>query len=159
VAHDVCVRDAAAATIGGSVTSLGKDYVVTLEALACKDGATLAREQVQAIDKEHVLNAVGTAATAPRARLGESRSSIQKLNRPLAQATTPSLEALRNYTAGRAVPTQGRFLAAVPWFERAVALDPNFAMAYQFLSLAYNAGRGTTVAPAHGRLYVPRPAR
>ena len=89
--------------------------------------------RVQADDKEHVLNAVGTAATAMRAKLGESRSSIQKLNRPLEQATTGSLEALQNYTAGRAEMSQGRFLAAVPLFERAIALDPNFAMAYQSL--------------------------
>ena len=100
---------------------------------ACQDGATLAREQIQADDKEHVLNAVGTAATAMRAKLGESRSSIQKLNRPLEQATTPSLEALQNYTAAIAEMGQGRFLAAVPLFERAIALDPNFAMAYYYL--------------------------
>ena len=101
IAHDICVRDAAAATIGGSIASLGKNYVVTLQAITCQGGATLAREQIQADDKEHVLNAVGTAATAMRAKLGESRSSIQKLNRPLEQATTGSLEALQNYTAGQ----------------------------------------------------------
>ena len=138
IAHDVCVRDAAAATIGGSIASLGKSYVVTLQAITCQDGATLAREQIQADDKEHVLSAVGTAATAMRARLGESRSSIQKLNRPLEQATTPSLEALQNYTAGSAEMGQGQFLAAVPLFERAIALDPNFAMAYYYLAVAFN---------------------
>ena len=138
IAHDICVRDAAAATIDGSIASLGKNYVVTLQAVTCQGGATLAREQIQADDKEHVLNAVGTAATAMRAKLGESRSSIQKLNRPLEQATTGSLEALQNYTAGYAELSQGRFLAAVPLFERAIALDPNFAMAYQHLSTAFN---------------------
>ena len=141
IAHDICVREGAAATIGGSIASLGKSYVVTLEAIACRDGATLAREQVQADDKEHVLNAVGTAATAMRAKLGESLSSIQKLNRPLEQATTPSLEALRNFTAGIDEMGHGRFLAAVPLFERATVLDPNFAMAYLYLSIASdNAG-------------------
>jgi len=138
IAHDICVRDAAAATIDGSIASLGKSYVVTLRAVTCQGGATLAREQVQADDKEHVLNAVGTAATAMRARLGESRSSIQKLDRPLEQATTGSLEALQNYTAGYAELIQGRFLAAVPLLERAIALDPNFAMAYYYLSIAFN---------------------
>ena len=73
-----------------------------------------------------------------RAKLGESRSSIQKLNRPLEQVTTPSLEALQNYTAGHAEMDHGRFLAAVPLFERAIALDPNFAMAYYYLSVAFN---------------------
>jgi tetratricopeptide (TPR) repeat protein len=144
VAHEICVREAAAATIDGTIASLGKSYVITLQAIACQDGATLAREQVQAVDKEHVLNAVGSAATAVRGRLGESLSSIQKLNRPLEQATTPSLEALQNYTEGYAEVVQGHFLAAVPLLERATAIDPNFAMAYHLLSIAFeNAGDRT----------------
>lgn len=138
IAHDVCVRDAAAATIDGAIASLGKSYVVTLQAITCPDGATLAREQVQADDKERVLAAVGTAATAIRGRLGESRSSIQRLNRPLEEATTSSLEALQYYTEGHAVLSLGRFLAARPLFERAIALDPNFAMAYYYLAIAFN---------------------
>ena len=138
IAHDICVRDAAAATIDGSIATLGKSYVLTLQAIACQGGATLAREQVQADDKEHVLSALGTAATALRARLGESRSSIQKLNRPLEAVTTSSLEALQNYTEGKAVLTQGRFLASRPFFERAIALDPDFAYAYYYLSLSFN---------------------
>ncbi|MDR3747939.1 MAG: protein kinase [Acidobacteriota bacterium] len=138
IAHDICVRDGAAATIDGSIESLGKNYVVTLQATTCGGGATLAREQIQAGDKEHVLNALGTAATAMRAKLGESLSSIQKLNRPLEQATTPSLEALQNYTAGYSEMGQGQFLTAVPLFERAIALDPNFAMAYFMLGVAFN---------------------
>jgi tetratricopeptide (TPR) repeat protein len=150
IAHDICVRDAAAATIDGSIASLGKNYVVTLQAITCQGGATLAREQIQANDKEHVLNAVGTAATAMRARLGESRGTIQKLNRPLEQATTSSLEALQSYSAGFDELAHGRFLAARPLFERAIALDPNFAMAYYFLSVAYNnagdEGRATEYA-------------
>jgi len=138
IAHDICVRDGAAATIDGSIESLGKNYVITLQATNCQGGATLAREQVQAGDKEHVLNALGAAAAAMRARLGESLNSIQKLNRPLEQATTSSLEALQNYSAGYSAMGQGQFLAAVPSFERATALDPNFAMAYFFLGVAFN---------------------
>ncbi|MGA7226254.1 MAG: protein kinase [Candidatus Acidiferrales bacterium] len=141
IAHDICVRDAAAATIDGSIESLGKDYVITLQAITCQGGATLAREQVLAEDKEHVLNALGTAATGMRAKLGESLNSIQRLNRPLEQATTPSLEALQIYTAGYSEMGQGQFLEAVPLFERAIALDPNFAMAYFMLGAAFqNAG-------------------
>jgi tetratricopeptide (TPR) repeat protein len=141
IAHDICMREGVAATVDGSIESLGKDYVITLQAITCQGGATLAREQIQAGDKEHVLSAVGTAATAMRAKLGESLSSIQKLNRPLEQATTPSLEALQNYTRGHSEMDQGQFLAAVPLFERAIALDPNFAMAYFMLGLAFgNAG-------------------
>jgi len=141
VAKEICVREGAAATIGGTIGRLGKTHVITLQANTCGDGATLAREQVEAEDKEHVLSALGSAATAMRARLGESLSSIQKLNLPLEKATTGSLEALRNYTAGNTEISHGRFLAAVPLFERAITLDPNFAMAYHFLALAlYNAG-------------------
>jgi eukaryotic-like serine/threonine-protein kinase len=141
IAHEICVREGVAATIDGSIENLGKDYVITLQAITCQDGATLAREQVQAEDKEHVLNALGTAATAMRAKLGESLNSIQKLNRPLEQATTPSLEALENYTAGYSEMGQGQFLTAVPLFERAIARDQNFAMAYSMLGVAFdNAG-------------------
>jgi serine/threonine protein kinase/tetratricopeptide (TPR) repeat protein len=141
IAHEICLREGASATIDGAIASLGKTYVITLQAIACQDGATLAREQIQAPDKEHVLNAVGTAATAMRGKLGESLNSIEKLNRPLEQATTSSLEALQNYTAGMSEMEQGRFLPAVPLFQRAAALDPNFAMAYEFVSAAFdNAG-------------------
>ena len=141
IAHDVCIREGSAATIDGTIASLGKSYVITLQAVTCQDGATLAREQIQAEDKEHVLSALGTAVTAMRGKLGESLSSIQKLNRPLEQATSPSLEALQNYTAGYSEMRQGHFLAAVPLFERATAIDPNFAMAYDLLGVAYdNAG-------------------
>jgi eukaryotic-like serine/threonine-protein kinase len=141
VAHDICVREGAAATVDGTIASLGKSYVITLQAIACRDGATLAREQIQAVDKEHVLNAVGSAATVMRDKLGESHNSIQKLNRPLQQATTPSLEALQNYSAGYAEMAQGHFLTAVPLFKRAIEIDPNFALAYHYLGDAYyNAG-------------------
>jgi eukaryotic-like serine/threonine-protein kinase len=137
IAHDVCIREGAAATIDGAIASLGKSYVITLQAVTCRDGTTLAREQVQAEDKEHVLNALGSAATAMRRKLGESLSSIEKLNRPLEQATTPSLEALQNYTGGLAVMARGQFRASIPFFERAMAIDPNFAEAYYLLGVAY----------------------
>jgi DNA-binding winged helix-turn-helix (wHTH) protein/tetratricopeptide (TPR) repeat protein len=135
VAHDVCVRDAAAATIDGSIASLGKSYVVTLQAITCPGGATLAREQVQADDKEHVLNALGRAATAMRGKLGESRSSIQKFDTPLEQATTPSLEALKAYSSGIQATGSKETEAAIPFFKRAIELDPNFAAAYAYLGI------------------------
>jgi len=141
IAHDICMRDGASATINGSIESLGKNYVIALQGTNCQSGTTLAREQVQAADKEHVLNALGTAATALRGKLGESLNSIQHLNRPLEQATTPSLEALQNYTDGYSAMNQGQFLASVPSFERAIVLDPKFAMAYFMLGIAFqNAG-------------------
>jgi tetratricopeptide (TPR) repeat protein len=141
VAHEICVREGAAATIDGTIASLGKSYVITLQAIACQDGATLAREQIQVADKEHVLNAVGSAATAIRGKLGESLDSIQKLNRPLEQATTTSLEALQNYTAGYSEMEHRQTGAAIASFERATAIDPNFAMAYYLIGVAFeNAG-------------------
>ncbi len=141
VAHEICVRDGAAATIDGAIASLGKSYVITLQAITCQDGKTLARQQIQAEDKEHVLNALSTAATGIRGKLGESLNSIQKLSRPLEEATTPSLEALQTYTMGYSDMEQSQTLAAVASFERAIAIDPNFAMAYYLLGVAYeNAG-------------------
>jgi hypothetical protein len=138
IAHEICVREGAAATIDGTIASLGKNYVITLQAIACQDGATLTREQIQAEDKEHVLKAVGSAATAMRGKLGESHSSIQQRNRPLDEVTTPSLDALQNYAAARSGGTsKGNFLASVALVERAIALDPNFAMAYLYLSVQY----------------------
>jgi eukaryotic-like serine/threonine-protein kinase len=137
MAHDVCVRAGGVATIGGTIGSLGRNYVISLQALACQDGATMAREQVQAEDKEHVLNALGTVATAMRGRLGESHNSIQKLNRPLEEATTASLEALHNYSAGLSRLSVGQGLAAIPFYERAIKIDPNFPDAYYRLGVAY----------------------
>ncbi|MGH9671868.1 MAG: tetratricopeptide repeat protein [Bryobacteraceae bacterium] len=137
VAHDICVREAAAATIEGSIASLGKTYVIALHAVTCQAGATLAREQIQAEDKEHVLQALGTAATAMRIKLGESRASIQRSSRPLEQFTTRSLEALQSYAAGHAELSQGRPRAAIPFFLRSTELDPQFAMAHFFLAVAY----------------------
>jgi tetratricopeptide (TPR) repeat protein len=137
IAHDICVREGGAATIDGTIATLGRVYVITLEAVTCQDGSTLAREMVQAPDKEHVLTALGDAAAALRRRLGESLSSIQQQNRPLEEATTPSLDALQNYTAGLDIMIQGHFLAAVPLFERAIAIDPKFTMAYFYQGIAY----------------------
>jgi len=141
IAHEICIREGAAATIDGTIANLGKNYIITLEAVTCQDGATLARSQTQAEEKEHVLNTLGTAVTAMRGKLGESLNSIRKLNHPLEQATTSSLEALQNYTVGSSEMSQGHFLAAIPLFERAIAIDSNFVMAHYFLGNAfYNAG-------------------
>jgi hypothetical protein len=137
IAHDVCIREAATATIDGAIASMGKSYVITLQAITCQNGATLAREQIQAEDKEHILKALGTAATAIRGKLGESRNSVQKLNSPLEQATTSSLEALQSYTTGLSEMGQGHFLASAPLFERAISIDPDFAMAYFTLGVVY----------------------
>jgi eukaryotic-like serine/threonine-protein kinase len=137
IAHEVCVRQGAAATVDGTIASVGKNYVVTVQAVSCQNGATLAREQIDAKDKQQVLKAVGIAASGIRSKLGESLNSIRKLNLPLEEATTPSLEALQNYTTGLATMAHGQFLPAVPLFERAIAIDPKFAMAYYYLGVGF----------------------
>jgi eukaryotic-like serine/threonine-protein kinase len=137
IAHDVCVREGAAASVEGSIARLGSSYAITLLANNCADGKTLAREQVQATDKEHVLNALGSSATALRRKLGESLGSIQQRDRPLQQATTPSLEALKDYTTGMEIMNPGHYMSAIPLFERAIAIDPHFTMAYYLLGIAY----------------------
>src|SRR5262249_11477986 len=116
IAHEICVREGAAATIEGSIANVAKNYVITRPAIGCKDRATRARQQIQAEDKEHVLNVMGNAAAVIRGKLGESLNSIQRLNRPLDQdrVTTSSAEALQTYTAGVSEIALGRFLAAVP---------------------------------------------
>ncbi len=143
IAHEICVREGAGATMDGTIASFGKSYVITLQAITCQDGATLARAQIQAEDKEHVLHATGTAAATMRRKLGESLNSIQQRNRPLEMATTPSLEALQSYTEGHDRMARGQSIAAVPFFERANALDPNFAMAYYYTGMAYDVAGDT----------------
>jgi serine/threonine protein kinase/tetratricopeptide (TPR) repeat protein len=132
VAREICIRGGYKATIGGSIVSMGSTYAITLLAANCQTGAALAREQVEAGGKEHVLKAVGTAAAALRAKLGESLHSIQT-NDPFSgdrQLTTTSLEAFQAYAKGFELVRQGSALRAVPFFQRATELDPNFAMAY-----------------------------
>src|SRR5581483_7150311 len=104
---------------------------------ACQEGRTRAREQAEAEDKEHVLRTLGAAAAAIRRKLGESSGSVQKLDRPLEQSTTSSLEALQDYSEGLDVMKRGQFRAALPLFERAIAIDPKFTMAYYVIGVVY----------------------
>lgn len=137
IAHDVCVREGAAATIDGAIASLGTRYTISLDAIRCRDGETLARQQVEAEDKEHVMRALDFAASAMRHKLGESLQSIQALDQPLEQASTSSLEALKDYSEGFEVMKRGQFRAALPLYERALAMDPKFAMAYYVIGVVY----------------------
>ncbi|HYA97040.1 MAG TPA: hypothetical protein VEH49_03020, partial [Methylomirabilota bacterium] len=141
LARQVCQRTGAAAEIEGSIASLGSQYVLGLEAIQCSTGNTLAVEQVQAERKEDVLKALTTAAGGLRRRLGESLPSLQRFDKPLAEATTPSLEALRAYTQGRELLNRGQNAEAIAFFQQAIATDPQFAMAHAVLGTAYvNAG-------------------
>lgn len=137
IAKDLCVRIGSKAYIAGSITNLGNDYVIGLQAVNCLTGDLLAQEQVQALGKEKVLDGLSRATGKLRETLGESLSSVQKFDTPLAQATTPSLEALRALSIGRDAMAEGNYAAAVSWLKRAIANDPNFAMAYGGLFAAY----------------------
>jgi eukaryotic-like serine/threonine-protein kinase len=139
LAREVCQRTASAATIEGSVASLGSEYVLGLKAVNCHNGDLLANEQVTANSKEQVLKVLGEAAAKIRAKLGESLTSVQKYDAPAESVTTPSLEALQAYTLGvQALTVKNDATAALPLFQRAVSLDPNFAMAYARLGTSYS---------------------
>lgn len=137
IAQEICERTGGAAALEGSIASLGTQYVLGLKAVNCRNGETLDEEQVQAARKEDVLNALTMIASNFRSRVGESLSTIREHDTPLEQATTFSLDALQNYTAGRSIMGPGHFLAAIPLFERAIEIDPNFAMAYYLRGIAY----------------------
>ncbi len=138
IAREVCQRTASAATIEGSISSLGSQYVLGLKAVNCRTGDLLSEEQATANGKEQILEALGTASTKLRARLGESLASVQKYDAPPDSVTTSSLEALQAYTLGhRTLDVINDYAAAIPLFQRAISLDPNFAMAYLRLGQAY----------------------
>ncbi|MBI1740001.1 MAG: tetratricopeptide repeat protein [Candidatus Koribacter versatilis] len=136
--REICLRDGIKAMLTGSIDRLGSQYAITLEAIQASTGETLDRQQVQAERKEDVLNALHRAATRLRGQLGESLASVQKFDMPLSQATTSSLEALKALSMGDARHSLGDELGAVPLYQRAVELDPNFAMAYARLGAVYN---------------------
>jgi eukaryotic-like serine/threonine-protein kinase len=137
VAREICIRLGEKAFIGGSIASLGKTYALAIQATNCETGDPLAREQVQAEDKERVLQAVSKAVMGMRAKLGESLSSIRKADRNLTEVTTTSLAAFQAYALGLAPVRQGTWLAAIPFFRRATELDPNFALAWLRLGQMY----------------------
>ena len=130
VARELCQRAGSKGYIAGSIGSLGSEYVLGLKAVNCQSGDTLAEEQVTAASKEKVLDRLGEAASKLRSELGESLASVQKLDVPLEQATTSSLEALKAYSLGGKAAKEKGFAAALPYDQRAIQLDPNFAMGY-----------------------------
>ncbi|PYX55146.1 MAG: serine/threonine protein kinase [Acidobacteria bacterium] len=130
VARELCQRAGSKAYLAGSIGSLGSEYVLGLKAVNCQNGDTLAQEQVTAASKEKVLDALGEAASKLRGELGESLATVQKFDVPLEQATTSSLEALKAYSLGRKAANEKGPAAALPYHQRAIELDPNFAMGY-----------------------------
>jgi tetratricopeptide (TPR) repeat protein len=139
VAGDLCQRLGSKAYLTGSISSIGNQYVIGVSAVNCRTGDYVAQEQVTANGKEGVLSALDKASTKLREQLGESLKTIQKLDTPIDQATTPSLEALQAYSLGRRnMLGKADYTAAIPLFERSIQLDPNFAMAYATLGTTYH---------------------
>ena len=136
--REICERAGAKAVVSGAVSRLGTAYVVSLEATSCVDGTTIDREQLEAKNKEAVLPALSQAVAKLRGKLGESLSSIQRFEVPIEQATTPSLEALKAYSVGAEQRARGAEKEAIPFFDHAIELDPNFAMAYARRGAIFN---------------------
>jgi eukaryotic-like serine/threonine-protein kinase len=154
LAREVCERAGAKAVLEGSIASLGSQYVLGLRARDCRSGDVLDEEQVQAARKEDVLGALDRIASKFRTRVGESLATVQKHDTPLAEATTPSLEALKAYSTGFQVVASEGDSAAVPFFKRAVELDPQFAAAHAALGLVYGAtGESDLAATSTSKAY------
>jgi eukaryotic-like serine/threonine-protein kinase len=137
VARELCQRAGSQSYVAGSIDSLGSEYVLGLKAVSCQSGDTLAQEQTTAEAKEKVLDALGKAASKLRRELGESRETVQKFDVPLEQATTSSLEALKAFSLGEAAYREKSAAAALPDHQRAIQLDPNFAIAYAAVASDY----------------------
>src|SRR5262249_26870977 len=137
MAREICQRQGLKAFLAGSINNLGNNYVITLEAINGQSGEEIASEQAQAESKEQVLKALSQATSRLREKLGESLGSIKKFDAPLEEATTSSLEALKSYSLGNEQSIAGKWLQAIPFFKRAVEIDPNFALAYIGLAIQY----------------------
>jgi len=147
VARELCQRAGAKVVLRGSIAKLGSEYVVGLNADNCATGDTLLKEQGEASGTESVLKVLGNAAKNVRGKLGESLPSVQQFATPIEQATTPSLEALKAYSIGRKLGWQKGNAADLPYYKRALELDPNFALAYRALAISYgNLGQAARAA-------------
>jgi eukaryotic-like serine/threonine-protein kinase len=138
IAQQVCERTGSAAVLQGSIASLGSQYVLGLRASNCNTGGLLDQEQIQVARREDVLNALSQMARKFRTRVGESLATVEKHSMPLAEATTPSLEALKAYSTAMKVDRSGGGDASAPFFQRAAEIDPQFAMAWANLGLVYS---------------------
>jgi tetratricopeptide (TPR) repeat protein len=138
VARQVCQRTASAAVLDGAIAQVGTQYLLTLKAVDCSTGDSLGSTEAQAQDKNHVLDALSKVASEMRSKLGESLASVQKYDAPPENVTTPSLDALKAYSLGyQATVVKSDSSAAIPLFQQAISLDPNFAMAYARMGTSY----------------------
>jgi len=144
--REICQRNGVKAMLTGTIASVGSQYVVTLEAVNAATGDVLASAETQAGSKEEVLNALHRVDSQLRSKLGESLASVQKYDKMLSEATTSSLEALKAFSLGDVKHAAGEELDAIPYYQRAIELDPNFAMAYARLGTAYNNLEQSTLA-------------
>lgn len=149
IARELCQRTGSAAVIEGSIARIGTPYLLTLRAVDCASGESLASAEAQAGDKNHVLDALGRTASEMREKLGESLSTVRKFDAPLEQATTPSLEALKAYSAGHAIMGTGGPGASIPFYEHATELDPDFASAYAWLGIEYTSLGESTIGASY----------
>jgi serine/threonine protein kinase/Flp pilus assembly protein TadD len=158
VARELCQRTSSAAVLDGSIGQIGAQYSLILKAVNCSNGTTISSSEAQASDKSHVLEALGTASSSLRKKLGESLGTLQKFDMPLEQATTPSLEALQALSLGSKKQVEKNDNAgAVPFLQRAIQLDPNFALAYAWLAVCYsNLGERTLAAENSRKAYALR---
>ena len=139
LAREVCQRTASAAALDGAIAQVGTQYLLTLKAINCSNGESLGSAAARAADKNHVLDALREVASEIRNQLGESLASVQKYDAPAENVTTPSLEALKAYSLGyRAMIVQSDYAAAITLFQRAISLDPNFAMAHARMGTSYS---------------------
>jgi eukaryotic-like serine/threonine-protein kinase len=145
-AQEVCERAGGSAVVEGSIKPLGSEYVLDLRSVNCHTGENIDNEQVQIARKEDALDAVTRMARGFRARAGESIDALSKHDAPLAEATTPSLEALKAYSLGWKVEELQGEEPAIPFFQRAVGIDPSFAMAYASLGLMYGSSGSSELA-------------
>ena len=146
-----CQRRGIKVLMIGSIASLGRNYVITLEGINSQSGETVAHQQTEAEGKEQVLKALGKAASQLREKLGESLSSIKKFDAPIEQATTSSLEALKAFSQGNEQRLVGNQEEAIPFYKRAIELDPNFALAYARLAVTYNNSFQTELAAQYSQ--------
>jgi len=151
LARDIARREQLKALIAGSIASLGRNYVVTLEAINAQNGEVMAREQAEAGGKEEVLTSLGAATSKIREKLGESLATIQKYDVSLPKATTQSLDALHAYSLALSQGVEVPRLEAIPHLQRAIELDPNFAMAHAFLSSVYANTGQSALAPTYSQ--------
>ena len=151
IARELCQRTGSAAVLDGSIAQIGTPYLLTVKAVNCGSGESLASAEAEASDKSHVLDALGKAASEIRNKLGESLSTVQKFDTPLEQATTASLDALKAFSSAVKIHATAGDDAAIPFFKRAIELDPKFALAYAWLGIAYTEVGEASIAADYTR--------